>query len=58
MGHEAAGQNIAGLFSLIASCAANGVNPITYLTDVLVRISEETDVDALLPDRWRPPPDG
>lgn len=57
VGHEAAGQNIAGLFSLIASCAENGVNPITYLTDVLVRISEETDVDALLPDRWRPPPD-
>jgi transposase len=57
VGHEDAGKNIAGLFSLIASCDANGVNPIAYLTDVLTRISDETDVDALLPDRWRPPPD-
>jgi transposase len=56
VGHEKAGQNMAGLMSLLASCTQNRVNPSAYLEDVLVRIGEETDVDALLPDRWRPRP--
>lgn len=57
VGHEEAGKNIAGLFSLIASCETNHVNPIAYLEDVLTRIAshDHRDIDALLPDRWRPP---
>src|SRR5262249_23990951 len=57
VGHEKAGNNIAGLFSLIASCTANGLNPIAYLTDVLSRIGSHPNskIDDLLPDRWRPP---
>lgn len=57
VGHEDAGENMASLFSIVASCIQNGVNPILYLTDVLERISDhpQSDIDALLPDRWRPP---
>jgi transposase len=57
VGHEEAGKNIAGLFSLIASCVANEINPVAYLTDVLIRIGshDHRRIDELLPDRWRPP---
>ena len=57
VGHEEAGENMAGLFSVVASCVQNNVNPIEYITDVLHRISDHphADIDALLPDRWRPP---
>jgi len=56
VGHEEAGENIAGLFSIVASCLQNDVNPVEYITDVLERISShpQRDIDALLPDRWRP----
>jgi hypothetical protein len=39
VGHEDAGDNMAGLYSLVATCEANSVNPIDYLRDVLLRIS-------------------
>jgi transposase len=57
VGHEHAGKNIAGLFSILASCSANGVNPLDYLADVLTRIHshDHRRLDELLPDRWRPP---
>lgn len=57
-GHPRAGRNFAGLYSLVGSCIANGVEPTAYLTDVLTRVGRaETDdeLDALLPDRWTPP---
>lgn len=56
VGHEDAGENIAGLFTVVASCVHNGINPIDYITDVLDRLSSHPnrDIDALLPDRWRP----
>jgi transposase len=49
-------RNIAGLYSLVATCEANGVNPIAYLRDVLVRISTHPAdrIDELLPDHWKP----
>jgi hypothetical protein len=34
------------------------VEPTEYLTDVLARVHDgmsEPELDALLPDRWRPP---
>jgi hypothetical protein len=38
-------------------CIANRVEPTEYLTDVLPRIAQaktDAELDALLPDRWRP----
>ncbi len=56
---EAAGKNLAGLYSLVATCEANGVNPVDYLTDILGRLSEHPNarLDELLPHNWRGPPD-
>lgn len=50
----ASGKSIAGLYSLVATCEARGVNPFDYLTDVLQRIDEHPakDIDALLPAAW------
>jgi hypothetical protein len=55
VGNEDAGDNIAGLYSLVATCEANDVNPIDYLHDVLLRISTHPAdrIDELLPDRWK-----
>jgi len=54
---QAHGENIAGLYSLTATCDANGVNPLAYLTDVLGRIGShpQSRLDELLPHLWRPP---
>jgi transposase len=59
VGHEEAGENIAGLYSLIATCEANSVNPYEYLRDVLIRVTDHpaSRIDELLPDRWKPPTD-
>lgn len=56
VGHETAGKNLAGVYSLIATCEAAGVNPMEYLPDVMRRISSHpsSDIDALLPHRWQP----
>ena len=32
VGNEDAGNNVAGLYSLVATCEANGVNPLDYLS--------------------------
>jgi len=56
-GHPRAGKNFAGLYSLVGSCMANGIEPTEYLTEVLPRIrdaSTDEDLDLLLPDRWQP----
>lgn len=57
VGTKGAGENLAAIGSLIASCEAVGVNPVRYLTDVLRRVSEHpaSRIDELLPERWRPP---
>jgi transposase len=54
VGHEEAGDNLAGLYSLIATCAAHDVEPIEYLTDVLIRVQTHpaARIDDLLPHRW------
>jgi len=54
VGHEDAGANIAGLYSLVATCEANRVNPLAYLTDVLGRLGTPSALDDLLPHRWKP----
>lgn len=62
VGDEDAGKNIAGLYSLVATCEAAGQNPLAYLTDVLGRIDDHprSRLDELLPHLWTPqdpPPD-
>lgn len=54
VGHEDAGQNLAILYSLMATCEEHAVDPQAYLADVLVRIDEHPNkrIDDLLPDRW------
>ena len=54
VGHPEAGQNTAMLYSLVASCEANGVNPEAYLADVLLRVQTHpvTRIEELLPHRW------
>jgi len=51
------GEDLAVLYTLVASCEHNGVNPIDYLTDVLIRIQTHpaNRVDELLPHQWKPP---
>ena len=56
VGNDQAGENLAGLYSLVATCQANGVNPAAYLTDVLVRLGTHPveRLDELLPQNWTP----
>src|SRR5262249_5239284 len=58
VGNDEAGDNLAGLYSLVATCEANGVNPTAYLADVLVRVHEHPNsrIDELLPHQWTGPP--
>ena len=51
------GENLAGLYSLVSTCDANGVDPIAYLKDVLLRVDTHpaSQIDDLLPHRWTPP---
>ncbi len=57
VGTDEAGENLAGLYSLIATCEANGVNPVEYLADVLIRVQTHraSRIDELLPHHWTPP---
>ncbi len=57
VGHDEAGENLAALLSLLATCEANGVNPVEYLADVLVRVNTHpaSRLDELLPHKWQPP---
>lgn len=57
VGHDDAGENLAGLYSLIATCEANDINPVDYLADVLLRVQSHpaSRVDELLPHNWTPP---
>jgi transposase len=54
VGDAASGENIAGLYSLSATCEARGINPLEYLTDVISRIGEHPSsrLDELLPANW------
>jgi hypothetical protein len=50
-----AGENTAILYSLVATCVANDVNPSEWLTDVLLRAQTRpaANVGELLPYRWK-----
>ncbi len=59
VGTDHAGENLAGLYSLIATCEVHGINPVAYLADVLLRVQTHpaSRIDELLPHRWKPPPE-
>lgn len=48
-------SNLANLMTLVVTCEANGINPIDYLADVLIRIHDHpaSRIDELLPIRWQ-----
>jgi hypothetical protein len=64
VGSPAGGQRAACLFSFVASCKANHVEPYAYLRDILVELPKRfaanpklrenpgTALDDLLPDKW------
>lgn len=58
-GGKEAGENLAALYTVVATCVAHDLDPLAYLTDVLMRLdSTSADrVDDLLPQNWaaRPP---
>ena len=58
VGNDESGERLATLYTLVATCEANGVNPVEYLTDVLARINDHpaSKLDELLPHKWRGPP--
>lgn len=53
VGSDAGGERAAAIYSLIETAKLNGVNPQTWLTDVLARIQDQpiNKIDELLP--WR-----
>lgn len=53
-GHKEAGENLAALYTVVATCVASAVDPLAYLTDVLTRLdSTPADrIDQLLPQNW------
>ena len=44
-------MSLAGLYSLVATCEARGLNPFEYLADVLTRVQDHPTsvIDELLP---------
>jgi transposase len=54
VGHEEAGHHLANLYTVVATCEANAVDPLAYITDVLTRLdSTPADrIDDLLPQNW------
>jgi len=56
VGNDTAGEHLAGLYSLVMTCEANGVNPLAYLADVLIRVQTHpaSRIDELLPQNWTP----
>jgi len=56
IGHPDAGWRSAVIYSIIISCRRRGINPQTYLTDVLQRLPamKQNELEQLLPSRWKP----
>ncbi|MBX3433469.1 MAG: IS66 family transposase [Pirellulales bacterium] len=54
-GHDAAAENHARLWSLIATCERHDVDPQRYLTSVLVKIGQTPaeELGQFLPDAWK-----
>lgn len=57
VGHDDAGQNLAILQTIVATCKLHKVNPYDYITDILVRVQThpKSKIAELLPMNWTPP---
>jgi transposase len=55
VGNDAAAENLAGLYSLVATCELHGINPEQYLTDVMIRVHThpQAKLDDLMPHKWK-----
>jgi len=55
-GSKEGGKTAAIISSFIQSCKQHGLNPYSYLKDVLIQLTSRTKVELrdLLPDRWKP----
>jgi transposase len=56
VGHDEAGQNLAVLQTLVATCKLHNINPYDYLVDILVRVQThpQSRIAELLPMNWTP----
>lgn len=56
-GSDLAAERAAVIYSLMATCKLNNVEPLAYFTDVLERIADHpiNRLDELLPFNWKPP---
>jgi transposase len=54
-GNDAAAANLAGLYSLVATCEMHDINPQLYMADVLIRVHTHphSQIAELLPHRWK-----
>lgn len=54
VGSDEGGENLAALYTLVATCEVNRINPFRYLRDVLIRVQThpQSQLDDLLPQRW------
>jgi len=55
-GSDEGGHRAAVVYTVLASCALNDVDPVEYLTNVLPRLTDKTTVEEardLLPHRWK-----
>jgi hypothetical protein len=54
-GSEAGARRAANIYSLVASCKLNDIDPFAYFKDVLSRISTHPmeRIDELLPSNWK-----
>lgn len=59
LGNDLAGEHLAIVQTLVATCEMHGVNPYAYLRDILIRvqITPQSRIQELLPQNWRPPPE-
>lgn len=53
IGNERGGKTAAVFYSLVATCKARGIDPKTYLRDVLLRRKEGADPATLTPKQWK-----
>ena len=57
IGHPAAGQRSAIIYSLVVSCGRHGKDPLAYIRDVLARLptmTNQDDLTPLTPAGWQP----
>ena len=55
IGHPKAGQRSAIIYTMVENCRLHGIDPLTYLTDVMPKLVDReagADVTDLLPRQW------